>query len=266
MSILKDKVIIIAGVGDGVGRSLAIRAVQHGAKVVLCARTRSRLEQISAEIEVAGGESLVIPCDMSLPEDCQSAARAAVDQFGKIDGVASIACMEPDRKLFDQATDDFSEWRQNMDFNFWSTMTFVKACLQCMTPGGSVVIAGSTSSELPEAGVAPYAAAKAALTSMVRSIAYEYSAKFSGGRGIRLNMLSLGAIAGPPFHEWVQQIADRAGRDYESQLKRIARNYPLGQVPHPDEYADGLIFLLSDMSSTFNGLNIHANGGLFMKP
>jgi NAD(P)-dependent dehydrogenase (short-subunit alcohol dehydrogenase family) len=266
MKILDDKVIVVAGVGPGIGHSLAVNASAHGAKLVLCARTASRLDDLVAEIESSGGDAVAVPCDMSIVADCQKAASVAMERYGKIDGVAVIACMEPDRKMFDEAAADFSDWRSNVDFNLWATMQFVKACLTHMTSGGSIVLSGSTSSDFPDAGVAAYAAAKAGLASMIRSIAYEYSAKFSGGRGIRLNMLSYGAIAGEPFHKWVQEIADISGRTYEQQLKRISRNYPLGYVPTPDEYANGVVMLLSDLSKAFNGLNIHINGGLFMKP
>jgi NAD(P)-dependent dehydrogenase (short-subunit alcohol dehydrogenase family) len=265
MRILEDKVIVIGGVGDGVGRSLAITATDHGAKVVLCARTSARLDAIVHQIEAKGGQAVAVACDMAAVEDCQKAANIAVERFGRIDGVAVIACMDPDRKSFDEAPSNFADWRLNVDFNLWATLQFVKACLEHMTSGGSVVLSGSTSSDLPDARVAAYAAAKAALASMVRSIAYEYSAKFGGGRCIRLNMISFGAIAGEPFHNWVGEIADIAGRTYEQQLKRISRNYPLGYIPTPDEYANGIVMLLSDLSKAFNGLNLHVNGGLFMK-
>lgn len=266
MQLLDGKVIVFGGVGDGVGHSLAIRAASHGAKVVLAARTMPRLEAIVVEVEANGGEALAVACDMTSAADCQAVAEAAVDRFGRIDGAATIACLDPDGKFFDEAADDFADWRPNLDFNFWATMQFVKACLQRMTEGGSVAIIGSTASDFPEARVAAYAASKAALASMVRSIAYEYHWKFSGGRGIRLNMLQLGAIAGPPFNHWVEEVAGKTGRTFEDQMQRVAKHYPLGHVPTPEEYADGIIFLLSDMAKAFNGLNIHANGGIFMKP
>lgn len=262
--ILQDKVIVIGGVGEGIGHSLAVRAAAEGAKVVLTARTASRLESIAAEVTGAGGEALVVQCDMSKLEDCRAVAQQAMGRFGKIDGVSMIACMEPDRKLFVEADEDFANWRPIVDVNLWGTLQFIKQCLKGMSRGGSVAIVGSQVSNEPWPYVAAYAAAKAGLGAMVRSIAHEYGSKF-GDTGIRFNMLSAGGVANAPYYHYVQELADFNNRTYDEQLKLMAEAYPLGYVPKPEEYADALIFLMSEKSGAVNGLDIHANGGSFMK-
>jgi NAD(P)-dependent dehydrogenase (short-subunit alcohol dehydrogenase family) len=175
-----------------------------------------------------------------------------------------VACMEPDRKLFVDADDDFADWRPVMDFNVWATLQFVKACLKGMSRGGSVAIVGSQVSHEPWPYVAAYAGAKAALGAMVRSIAIEYGVRY-GNSGIRFNMLSAGGVANGPYYHYVQELADFHSRTYDEQLKLMAQAYPLGHVPPPEEYADALIFLMSDMAAAVNGLDLHVNGGSFMK-
>lgn len=264
MGLLEGKVIVIGGVGEGIGHALALRAAAQGAKVVLAARTVARVEAYAEEVRAAGGTALAVQCDMNVLDDCRHVAQLAMEKFSHIDGVAMVACMEPDRKLFVDADDDFANWRPVMDFNVWATLQFVKACLKGMSRGGSVAIVGSQVSHEPWPYVAAYAGAKAALGAMVRSIALEYGIRY-GNTGIRFNMLSAGGVANAPYYHYVQELGDFHGRTYDEQLQLMAQAYPLGHVPPPDEYADALIFLMSDMAAAVNGLDIHVNGGSFMK-
>ena len=261
---LEDKVIVIGGVGDGIGRSLTLRAAARGAKVIMMARTASRLERIAGEAAEAGGIAVAVPGDLNRLADCRRVAETAMDRFGRIDGVAMIACMEPDRKLFVEADDDFASWRPILDMNLWGTLQLVKQSLKGMSRGGSVAIVGSQAAQDPTPYVTAYAAAKAALAAAVRSIAIEYGGQH-GDAGIRFNMLSAGGIANEPFFKYVHELAAFANRTHEEQWQLMVRDYPLGYIPKPDEYADALIFLLSDMAAAVNGLDIHANGGTFMK-
>lgn len=262
---LQDKVVVIGGVGPGIGRSMALRASAKGAKVIMMARTASRLDQIAAEVAGAGGTAIAVPGDLNSLEDCKRVADTAVERFGKIDGVAMIACMEPDRKLFIEADDDFANWRPILDMNVWGTLQLVKQCLKHMTRGGSVAIVGSQAGQDATPYVTAYAAAKAALGAAVRCMALEYGVKHRD-LGIRFNMLSAGGIANEPFFNYVHELAAFANITPEEQLKSMVQDYPLGYIPKPDEYADALIFLLSDMAAAVNGLDIHGNGGVFMKP
>lgn len=265
MRLLEDKVIIIGGVGEGIGHSLAVRAAAQGAKVVMAARTASRLEAIEDEITKAGGTAISTPMDMSSSDDCRRVANSAIERFGRIDGLSIIACMEPDRKLFDEVDDDFEEWRRCMDFNVWGTMRLVKACLTGMDRGSSVAIVGSQVSHEAWPRVAAYAGAKAALGAMVRSISLEYGQKFVD-KGVRFNMVSAGGIANAPYIKYVGELAEFNNRSFEEQRKLMTEAYPLGYVPPPEEYADMLIFMMSDMSKAVDGQDFHVNGGSYMKP
>jgi NAD(P)-dependent dehydrogenase (short-subunit alcohol dehydrogenase family) len=260
MNILAGKTIVIGGVGDGMGTSLALRAAAQGARVVLSARTASRIETIAARIVEQGGEAVAVPCDMGVLNDCRRVVEAARDKFGGIDGVAMVACMNPDQKKFADADPDFKDWQPIVEFNFFGVLQFVKACLTTMEDGSSVALVGSVSQDEAWERTAPYAAAKAGLAATMRVMALEY-----GPQGIRFNMMCCGGIANDPFYTYVGDLANYAGHSYDEQLALMVKDYPLGYVPTPDEYAYTLIFLLSDMSKAVNGQNIHANGGLFMK-
>jgi len=260
MRLLEEKVIVIGGVGEGIGHALALRAAAQGAKVVLAARTISRVEAYADEVKAAGGVALPVRCDMTVLSDCQNAAQMVTERFGKIDGVSMVACMNPDHKTFAEADDDFAAWRSILDFNVFGTLQLVKACLKRMTRGGSVAIVGSQAQDEPWARTGPYAVAKAGLGAMIRVMALE-----NGSKGVRFNGMAAGGIASGPYYSYVQQLADFAGRSFEEQKELMQKDYPLGYVPPPEEYADALIFLMSDMSRAVNGQNIHVNGGIFMK-
>jgi NAD(P)-dependent dehydrogenase (short-subunit alcohol dehydrogenase family) len=265
MRLLEGKVVVVGGVGESMGRSTSIRAAAHGAKVVMFARTASRLEAIQKEITDAGGEAIAVPGDMEIVADCRRAAQTAIDRYGRIDGVSMIGCTEPDRMMFDDTDDDFVAWRKITDANLYGTLQFVKACVKHMGPGGSVAIVGSLAQDQPAFLTAPYSAAKAGLAAAVRVLAVEYGAQHKA-RGLRFNLVSAGGVAGPPYFRYVGELAELAGITREEQQKLMIGDHPKGYVTLPDEYADSLIFLMSDMSAGINGQNIHVNGGEFMKP
>jgi NAD(P)-dependent dehydrogenase (short-subunit alcohol dehydrogenase family) len=265
MKLLEGKVIVVGGVGESMGRSTSIRAAAHGAKVVMFARTASRLAAIEKEITDAGGEAIAVVGDMEVVADCKRAAQTAIERYGRLDGVAMIACMEPDRMMFDDTDDNFVAWRAITDANLYGTLQFVKACVKHMEHGGSVAIVGSLAQDQPAFLTAPYSAAKAGLAAVVRVLALEYGAEHKA-RGLRFNMVSAGGVAGPPFFRYVGELAELAGITREEQQKLMSGRHPKGYVTLPDEYADTLIFLMSDLSAGVNGQNLHVNGGEFMKP
>jgi NAD(P)-dependent dehydrogenase (short-subunit alcohol dehydrogenase family) len=168
--------------------------------------------------------------------------------------------MNPDQKKFADAQDDFQDWRPNVDFNLWGVLQFVKACLNFAGRGASIVFVGSVSQDEPWERTAQYAAAKAGLAAAMRAIALEY-----GRMGIRFNMMTCGGVANAPFYSYVGDLARYANRTYDEQLEFMTKDYALGYVPPPEEYADALIFFLSDMSKAITGQNLHVNGGMFMK-
>jgi NAD(P)-dependent dehydrogenase (short-subunit alcohol dehydrogenase family) len=105
----------------------------------------------------------------------------------------------------------------------------------------------------------PYSAAKAGLAALVRVLALE-----QGPKGIRFNGMHAGGIAHDPYFAYVRRLAGLAGRTFEEQRDLMQKDYPLGHVPSPEEYADALIFLMSDLSRAITGQAIHVNGGIFM--
>jgi len=257
--LLRNKVVVVAGVGDGVGRSLSLRAAAEGARVVLVGRTSARLQAIAAEVATAGGEAKPVICDMTSPADCRDLADQAVAAFGPIDGLAIVAYAPPDQRSLAECDDEFTEWRRIVDFNIFATLNVIKAVSAKMSSGGSIAIVNSMTSDLPWARLGPYSASKAALASFVRTLALEF-----GPRRIRINGMHAGGIANAAAEAYLHVLAEREGRTVEEQRAINVSTYPLGYLPPPRQYADALIYLLSDLSAAMTGQGMHVNGGHFM--
>jgi len=257
--LLQDRVIIIAGVGDGVGRALALGAAAEGARVVLAARTTARLEAIAAELAAQGATALPVYCDLNSAADCRALADAAVAKFGAIHGLAVVAYRTADQKTLEESDDDLINWRPIIDFNVFATLQVVKAVSAQMASGGSIAIVNSMTSDMPWPRIAPYAAAKAALASFVRTLALEF-----GPRNIRINGMHAGGIANASYEAYLKVLAERGNRSVEEQRAVTTSAYPLGYVPPPEQYARAMIYLLSDLSVAMTGQGMHVNGGVFM--
>jgi NAD(P)-dependent dehydrogenase (short-subunit alcohol dehydrogenase family) len=258
--LLQDRVIIIAGVGPGVGHALAVRAAAQGAKLVLVGRTSERLEAFASEIAAASGVALPVVCDLASVSDCRRLAETAVTTFGAIHGLAVVAYRPPDQKTLAESDDDLAAWRDVIDFNVFATLQVIKAVVERMADGGSIAIVNSMTSDLPWPRLGPYAAAKAALASFVRTLALEFAP-----RRIRINGMHAGGIANASAEAYLQLLAERGGRTLEEQRALTVATYPLGFIPPPENYADALIYLLSDLSVAMTGQAMHVNGGHFMR-
>src|ERR1700722_13847739 len=93
--LLQDKVVIVAGIGPGLGRSIAVRSAEQGADVVLAARTQSRLDEVAAEIKALGRRALVVPTDIADPDAAAALAQATIDEFGRADAYVHNALAMP---------------------------------------------------------------------------------------------------------------------------------------------------------------------------
>ncbi|MEY4870103.1 MAG: hypothetical protein RIS11_1297, partial [Pseudomonadota bacterium] len=94
--ILKDKVVIVTGAGPGMGQALCRGAAVEGAKVVVSARSVDAIDAIAEDIRAKGGEAIAVRCDVSSSDDCNALAKAALDKWGRIDGVVHSAYYHPD--------------------------------------------------------------------------------------------------------------------------------------------------------------------------
>ena len=260
--LLEGRTVIVLGVGPAMGRATAIQCAQEGASLVLAARSGEQLDIVSNEIEEMGGSAHSVIVDMTNAPDCRRLVVEAVERFGRVDGLVTVAAMPEDNLLITECEDDLSNWRPIMDTNFFGTLQVVKQTIEQMVrqeKGGSIVIVNSMTSQLPWERTLPYAASKAALAAATRSLALEY-----GKHGIRVNSLHCGAILNDALFENLDGLAERNQTTREVVYQQIASMSALGFIATPEDHMGSVLYLLSDLSKPVTGISLHVNSGRFM--
>jgi NAD(P)-dependent dehydrogenase (short-subunit alcohol dehydrogenase family) len=254
--LLQDKVAFVSGIGPGMGRDVALLFAEHGADVVLGARTLSKVEAVAAEVESRGRKALPLVLDIVDAESCRQAVDAAKAMFGRIDVLVNVAFHQGDFRVFDRA--DLGQWRQTMDVNFFGTLQLTQLVAAEMKEQGSgrIVMINSISALDIEAKIGAYTASKSALATATKTLALEL-----GRYGIRVNGVHPGAIWGDQLKHHLELVAEADGTTYEEKLAELEATTCLGYVPHSSEIAGTVLFLASDLAKPITGQAIGVNAG-----
>ena len=244
---LTGKVAVITGSSKGIGRAIAIRMAQHGAKVVISSRKADACEKVAAEIRAAGGEALVVPCNVSRKEELQKLVDATMAKWGRIDILVPNAAANPYygplAKIPDEAMDKV------VTTNIKGVVWLANMVLPQMADrrDGVVLIVSSVGGLIGSDMIGFYNMSKAAEQSLARSLAYEW-----GEKNIRVNTIAPGLVT-----------TDFARALYEDPARRKAREdaTPLRRLGAPDDIA-GLSVLLAGKAGAFiTGQTLVADGG-----
>lgn len=255
--ILKDKVIIITGAGPGMGQAMCRGAAAEGAKIVVSARSENAIEEIAADIINTGGEAIAVRCDVSNNNDCQAIARAAMDRWGRIDGMVHSAYYHPDWASIDSHS--LEQLSQAFDVIATGGLRMAQAVIPAMRKqgSGSIVNVSTLASRKPMPGEGGYAMAKAALNQLTRQLAIELA-----GTGIRANTALMGWMDGVPLNSFFASMGD----DGEAFRQQRASEVPVGHIPPDSDCAKAVYFLLSDYASEITGAALDVNGGDWVAP
>jgi NAD(P)-dependent dehydrogenase (short-subunit alcohol dehydrogenase family) len=213
----------------------------------------------AAEIEAAGGRALVAPTDIRDAAEVDALAGRVDAEVGPLDAVVSNSGIAgPTAELWKVAP---AEWEETIRVNLTGTFLLCRALLPAMVArgSGSVVVIGSTSGKRPLYGRTPYAASKIALVGLVRTLALEL-----GPLGVRVNLISPGAIAGPRVESVIREQARVHGSTYEALYKEYTESTPLRRLVPPEDVAAAAVFLASDASASTTGEDMNVSGGLAM--
>lgn len=251
--LLQSRSIIITGGGTGLGRAMAERFLQLGAKVVIASRREELLKTAAAEMTAAhGGEVLPIACDVRDPEAVDRMIATAWDHFGGIDGLVNNAAgniASPTERLSHRAVD--SVLGIVLHGSFYCTLALGKRWLEAGRKGRVLSIV-TTYAEGGSAYVVPSAAAKAGVLAMTRSLAVEW-----GARGITCNAIAPGPF--PTKGAWERLLPD------PSLLDEAIDRIPLRRPGELIELTNLAAFLMSDAAQYINGDCITIDGGEKLK-
>jgi NAD(P)-dependent dehydrogenase (short-subunit alcohol dehydrogenase family) len=259
--LLKDKVVIVSGIGPGLGQELSTLAAREGATaVVLAARTQAKLDVAEQEIRELGLGTAVLkmPTDIADQAQCQALADRTVAEFGRIDVLFNSAY---DPGSFEPIEDaDMNGWRRAMEVNFFGTMHLTQACVHHMkNSGGAIVMIATMVEHKPLATQAGYGASKSALRCATKHLALEL-----GKYNIRVNSCHMGWMWGPSVEGYFNWQAKATGKSQEELIAEVTRSIPLGVIPDDGECAKAAIFFGSDYASVVTGAALDVNGGEYM--
>jgi NAD(P)-dependent dehydrogenase (short-subunit alcohol dehydrogenase family) len=235
--ILEGKTLVVSGVGPGLGREVARIALRDGAKVVLGARRREKLEAAAAELDPSGKRVAISPIDITDPAQCQRLVETAVERFGGLDGVVQVAALDT---LFGGVLESSEEdWQASFATNVMGPVHIVRAAAPARERrgGGSIVLIGRQASMLPQIPQAADASAKGALHTPMYGMAREL-----GPKRIRVNSVVPTWMWGPPVEAYVEGEAKRRGVPVAEVVREIQQRFPLGEIP-ADEDVAGMIVL-----------------------
>jgi NAD(P)-dependent dehydrogenase (short-subunit alcohol dehydrogenase family) len=254
--LLRDKVLVLMGIGPGMGRRLAIDAAREGAKVVLGARSRERIDGLVREIEQTGGQALALSTDVRDAAQCARLAEAAVDTYGRIDGLTNAAYVFADPCLADHA--NLAEWQETMDVVCFGALRMAQAVLPIMQSqgAGSIVNVSSMVTRRPPPQHGDYMIAKSALNGVTRQLAQEV-----GASGVRVNTVSIGWMWGPEVQRRLGEMAASLGRTEQQLVDDAVSRIPIGRMPTEEDCVGPVLFLLSDYARGVHGAHIDVNGG-----
>ena len=245
--ILKDRVALITGASQGIGRATALLFAERGARVVLAARSTDKLAAVEAEIRQAGGQALAVTLDVSDEEQVKSGIKQALEHFGHIDILVNNAAITRDQL---QIRMKRADWEAVLATN----LTGAHLCIQRVLPGmlrqryGRIVNVTSVVAQTGNPGQANYVASKAGLIGLTKALAVEVAS-----RKITVNAIAPGFIISP--------MTD--GLPEKNKQALIAR-IPLGRMGTDREVAYGIAFLASDQASYVTGHVLGINGGLYL--
>ncbi len=250
-------VAVVTGAGIGIGRALAIGFSRAGMHIVAAGRTRSRLSETVDEIQAAGGSGEVAIADVREAEDFQALAADVRTRHGAADVVvANSGVAGPTAPLW-QITPD--EWRDTLETNLTGVYVTARAFLPDMIErrSGNVVVIGSMTGKRPLSGRTPYAASKLGLVGLVRSLALEV-----GEFGVRVNLISPGAVAGPRLDRVLDAQARLTGQARAEIDAKVLSETPTGRFVEPEDIASCALYLASDAASSITGQDINVTGGV----
>lgn len=246
--VLEEKVAIVTGGSRGIGRAVAIELAKCGCKVVINYLGNEKLAQeVVAEIIAAGGRAIAVRANVANLSEVEEMIKQVVDTYGRIDILINNAGITRDTLLMRMKEE---QWDEVIDINLKGTYNCCKSVLKLMMKqkSGKIVNVASVVGVMGNAGQVNYAASKAGIIGLTKSLAKEVAS-----RNISVNAIAPGFIT-----------TDMTGELSDTQSEALLQHIPLGRFGKPEEIASVVRFLVSDDAAYITGQTINLDGGMVM--
>jgi len=256
--LLQDRVAIVTGASQGIGRSIALTLAAEGADLVLVARRRPGLDAVAAEIAALGRRAEVVPADVTATGAADDVVTATLERFSHVDILVNNAGKGAPKPML-ELTD--ADWTASIELNLMSAVRLSLACAPHMKAQGwgRIVNISSRVALEPDPYFAPYAAAKAALVNFSKNLANAFSK-----HGVLTNCVVPGLIHSEAVDESARKSAAATGMTveevFEATLKK--RPIPAGRLGEPEDIAGLVALLVSDRGSWITGGCFTVDGGI----
>lgn len=250
---LTDRVVIVTGAGGGIGGATARRFAEEGAAVAVLDRDGSTAGATSAAIVDAGGRAIAVPCDITELDAVQASIDRVESELGPIDVLVNNAGWDIFKPFLQTVPD---EWRKLIDINLVGVLNMHYLTLPGMVERryGRVVNVASDAARVGSSGEAVYAACKAGITGLTKTLAREHAR-----HGVTLNVVCPGPTDTNLFAGFLE------GAGNPDKLKAaFERSVPLGRIGQPEDLPGAICFLASDDAAFITGQTISVSGGLTM--
>jgi len=244
---LTEKVALVTGGAQGIGRAIALLLAREGAKVVISDINLEKAKETCREIEAQGGEALAVGGSVAEAKEAEVMVQKAIEKFGRLDILINNAGITRDQVLLRMKEED---WDLVLSVNLKGAFHCTKAALRAFLKqkGGKIVNIASVTGEMGNAGQANYAASKAGLIGFTKSIAREYA-----NRNIQVNAVAPGFI-----DTAMTQAIPQKGREL------LIQQIPMERLGTPHDVAEAVLFLSSPAADYITGQVLNVNGGMYM--
>ncbi len=244
---LKDKVAVVTGASQGIGRDTALALSSAGAKLAVAARNEEKLTALVNEITAAGGEVFAVKMDVADAEQVKAGFKQVLEKFGRLDILVNNAAITRDGLAMRMKLED---WEAVLRTNLTGAHLCIQQALPTMMKAraGRIINISSVVAEMGNAGQANYVAAKAGLIGLTKAIAIEISS-----RNITVNAVAPGFIETP----MTDALSDRVKEELKERI-------PLGRMGSARDVAAAIVFLASDEAGYITGHVLDVNGGMYL--
>jgi 3-oxoacyl-[acyl-carrier protein] reductase len=244
---LKDKVAVVTGASQGIGRDTALALAEAGAKVAVAARNEEKLKALVHDIAAAGGQAVAVKMNVADAEQVKAGFKQVLEKFARLDILVNNAAITRDGLAMRMKADDW-------DAVIRTNLTGAHLCIQQALPtmmrarAGRIINIASVVAQMGNAGQANYVAAKAGLIGLTKAIAIEIAS-----RNITVNAVAPGFIETP----MTDVLGDKVKEELNTRI-------PLGRMGSARDVAAAIIFLASDEAGYITGHVLDVNGGMYL--